>query len=539
MKLRVAVLVLLCSLLSYGVTQAASLADLQVAIEAGSYERVAALVSADPDLVDMTDPAGRTPLHLAAAAGKPSVLQALLDAGADPEARTGTGDTALDLALVAGAEKTAYLLVEQSLTVYTVGTLTGAAARGNVAALESGRDTLSSLLRKHPESQRVNVALGQVSHAAAEYGHAQLAYERVLEVDPGNHRARLELARAYLADGRTAEAREAFETVLADDPPPEVERKIRGYLASMKDDRGDWSAIARVDVGWMRDDNVNVGPNTATIDIAPIAFGAGTLTQLELAAASLPVDTHGAFASLAASAAYDPDSAGGLAGIVEVGAYGNLLQDASEHESLFVQGAAGARYSKPRTLAKALLRAGHIQHGGNALVNMFGVQSLYVQGLNKTGRLSWWTPILAEYRDYDVLNDRDGIYAALGQSLRYAFSGMRHFVFTGLQLFHDFTEADAFEQTGLVWLAGGQAQVHARLRLQAASRVSASRYDGREPLAPEDREDIIVQLTAGASTDLTDHWGLEVKHQWTDSSSTFDLYDYQRNLTTVATWIVF
>lgn len=49
---------------------------------------------------------GYTPLHLAAQAGDGPVVAALLDAGADPDARTPDGRTALDLASAALAART-------------------------------------------------------------------------------------------------------------------------------------------------------------------------------------------------------------------------------------------------------------------------------------------------------------------------------------------------------------------------------------------------------------------------------------------------
>ncbi|HEB98506.1 MAG TPA: tetratricopeptide repeat protein, partial [Thiotrichales bacterium] len=63
--------------------------------------------------------------------------------------------------------------------------------------------------------------------AALEFGHpeqAVFAFERVLMIRPWDHRARLELGRAQLANGNFAAARESFQTVLDAQPPETVAR---------------------------------------------------------------------------------------------------------------------------------------------------------------------------------------------------------------------------------------------------------------------------------------------------------------------------
>jgi uncharacterized protein len=53
---------------------------------------------------------GDTALHVAVRAGQLKTVRALLDNGADPEARNGNGETPLDLAVASGQREVAAVL---------------------------------------------------------------------------------------------------------------------------------------------------------------------------------------------------------------------------------------------------------------------------------------------------------------------------------------------------------------------------------------------------------------------------------------------
>ena len=80
----------------------------------GHVNQLEILLGLDPSLAGSEDAAGTTPLHLAARYGHAAAARRLLDAGADPSARSATGETAADLARAAGHADLAGLLSERS-----------------------------------------------------------------------------------------------------------------------------------------------------------------------------------------------------------------------------------------------------------------------------------------------------------------------------------------------------------------------------------------------------------------------------------------
>ncbi|HMX16999.1 MAG TPA: tetratricopeptide repeat protein, partial [Rhodocyclaceae bacterium] len=77
-----------------------------------------------------------------------------------------------------------------------------------------------------------DLLLGIAALEAGETTRAIFALERAVTVDPGNARARAELARAYLAAGETDAARREFERVRKQDVPADVKRTIDRFLSA-------------------------------------------------------------------------------------------------------------------------------------------------------------------------------------------------------------------------------------------------------------------------------------------------------------------
>lgn len=95
--------------------------------------------------------------------------------------------------------------------------------------------------------------------------------QTVLANQPMIHRARLELAVAYYQSMRYEEAVANAEKVLEDpETPPNVRATILAFLAQVKQEQA--TPISRhhwkfpVEIGYVYDTNVNVGPNSAVID---------------------------------------------------------------------------------------------------------------------------------------------------------------------------------------------------------------------------------------------------------------------------------
>ena len=76
------------------------------AVKAGDVQKVKALLTVNPDLVDSKDGYGTTPLHYAAAYDHQDVAELLLNYKADANAKNGEGSTPLQFAAASGIPPT-------------------------------------------------------------------------------------------------------------------------------------------------------------------------------------------------------------------------------------------------------------------------------------------------------------------------------------------------------------------------------------------------------------------------------------------------
>ncbi|MFN2310081.1 MAG: tetratricopeptide repeat protein [Gammaproteobacteria bacterium] len=165
------------------------------------------------------------------------------------------------------------------------------------AQLQAGKPAAAwSLAQAHLDARAGEPAFDFVAGLAAlEAGqpqHAAMILERVLLMQPGHQRARLELARAYFLLGDYAAARREFQAVHAAGPPPNVRTRVERFLAEIQRresaTRTQISAYVELRPGW----DSNVASATADSSIEIPALGVVTLSDASRARSDRFLDKH-------------------------------------------------------------------------------------------------------------------------------------------------------------------------------------------------------------------------------------------------------
>lgn len=476
---------------------------------------------------------GWTPLHVAATLNSVAAVEALLAHGANAAALTQSGCTPLDFALTCGASATVRVLLEKT-AAGSQGDVFGRLKTAPVTDVVQAATVLATLVRETPDNEHINLTYGLLCAASGEDGKAQMAFGRVLQNNPNNYRARLELARSWLHMGNCDLARQSFQVLLADDIPADVQNQAHGYLQNLDHDPARKWFTVRTETGWVNDDNANVGPSSVIIPIAPIFIGEQEIRSLTVAEGSQPVHASGPYAGAVLSViAGQPDGWQGLANALW---YQNWLNK-DEYSTLYAGTDLGVQRSQRNSLLQIPFRCAHVDVGYSSLVDILGLHPTYTRISSQTPRLVWETRTGGDWRNYNNLDRRDGIYVSAGQHARYGFNGRLRSISAGVVLAHDFTTEGVFENTALGGEMGAKAALLTRLDLYGKIRYMRSAYREKEILAPEDRRDNQWQYGVGLAFRATSRIQITLDHQITDSSSTFALYEYNRQITTVgARW---
>ncbi len=393
-------------------------------------------------------------------------------------------------------------------------------------------DLLANLLRDYPADEKVNFAFGVLAMERGRTSLGSLAFERVLTMNPDNDRARLELARAYYLTGQWEQSRLHFNRVLERDPPDTVRTTIGEYIRGIKRNQPGWKAHTQTEVGAIYDSNINFGPKREIIGIDPITIGGIRFDELQIDPSTRSQSAWGGFASANLRAFHDTGAVDGWSFECNLRAYGNFMIDATEYNISGIQLGGGPRYRRNKHAFRAPLRLEYIHRDDKALATMTGFHPLHMY--RYTHQCTFTTRIGIEHRNFAGGSDRDGFMGAIHEQITLLFGNrQKHRTDFGLRLGREFAEAAIYRNTLVEGNLRLTSQITPHTSVFGEATARYRQYEDREPLAPRTRRDIQWGVASGINRQLTARFHTNLRVQYTENESTFNLYDYARY---TATW---
>ncbi len=367
--------------------------------------------------------------------------------------------------------------------------------------------------------------LGIAAVDSGQHSRGVFALERVLSVEPGNHRARAEIARAYLALGETDTARQELETVRAQDVPPEVTRNIDRYLDAV--DRIDTATRTTVR-GYLEgtlghDNNLNAGPRQGSIAIPAFGGLAFTIDDDSRASRSL-------FATAAGGATLRHPINKNIALTAGVSGWQKMNRHHSEFDTAAVDANAGIVMNAER--------------------NTWSLTGQYNQFFLDDDRYRRASGLTAQWQhDYDARNQFTTFvqYAALGyagqhvrDANRWVYgAGYAHALRSGEILYGSLYGINEREKArhqpqlghkGYGLRFGAQTSASQPLVLFASAAFEARRYGGEEAVFMTTRRDRQFDVNLGATWRFTREWSLTPRASYIKNRSNIDLNTYDRTI---------
>lgn len=357
------------------------------------------------------------------------------------------------------------------------------------------------------------------------------SFQTILSNQPALHRARLELAVAYMQTLQYEEAEQQAQTVLNDpNTPPSVRVSILAFLAQLKQDAEELTPKHEhkfnVSVGVLYDDNVNVGPGSDVINIGD------EIAEITTRPAS---DT-----AIVLSGSYDhsfrtgkPVRFGQNTGMLYWLSGASIYHRGYDQEDDFDLQVLSLR-TGPAVITNAEWRANlsfqvdHIRLGEEELANYIGLQPSFTWAFDASTELTFD----AEYtdRDFDAEQDqgRDSDYYELGVSLGKGFKNNTIGVQVGAEWFDNDAADSQFSYDGWEVFAGFNWQIKQTTSLFSRISYGESDYEGEVPVVLEIRDDEEIQFLIGGKHLFENE--LELSAFWlkTDTQSNVVLYEYDR-----------
>jgi tetratricopeptide (TPR) repeat protein len=368
--------------------------------------------------------------------------------------------------------------------------------------------------------------LGIAALDAGEPERAVFALERVLAVQPGNHVARAEIARAYLALGERDTARRELETVRAQSIPADAKATIDQFLSAIA--AAETSRVTGFfEIGLGTDSNVNSA--TSNSQIAVPGLGVATLDPL----ATRRSDS---FTALAAGASLTHKFNPRWSLLAGMGVSSKNNHGENAFDTLTFDGNLGMRWAAGK---EAVTVAGQFQE--------FELDEATYRGTS--GIVAQWQHIYDERRQATVFGQlaelrypqqpiRDAERYLLGIAYGWALAGEYSPVFFGsLYGGREQEKESAVPHLGHDF-AG--VRVGARVRLNVAwsafANVALERrnYGGPDPIFGETRSDRQADVAAGVSYLLRSGTTLITQVSLTDNHSSMQLNDFERAVANVS-----
>lgn len=378
-----------------------------------------------------------------------------------------------------------------------------------------------------------DLLLGVAALEAGENTRAMFALERVLAVEPGNARARAEIARVYLAIGETEAARQEFENVKRQGVPPEVGLTIEKFLEAVsrleEETRPTLKAYVEGTLG--ADSNVNSSmgsPNQAIPALGGIVFQFGPGAT----------KTGDSFASLGAGLRYRNPFGEGLAFVAGLSAAQRSNFEDHDYDTTNIDGHAGLVKTAGNNVFSVTFQANGMSVDNDRYRNAAGVTGQWQHNLSTREQVT-------AYLQYSDLRYKSfqNVDQGIRDAHRWVFGGAyaRGFEngwigYVGAYLGAENEKARNVPHLGhdLAGVRlGSERPVRDNVTLFANLAYEHRRYGGEWPLFLTKRKDNQTSLNFGANIVPAKNWLVIPQVSLIHNDSNVSLTEYRRKVASI------
>jgi hypothetical protein len=373
--------------------------------------------------------------------------------------------------------------------------------------------------------------LGIAALEVGENERAVFALERVLAVQPNNHLARAEIARAYYAMGERETAKQEFETVRKQQIPQGAKETIDRFLSAIQAaESTQISGFLEVGAGW--DTNVNSATSNSQVAV-PVIGGTPinlTLTSQDSTQRSDAFGLVSAGVNVTHKLSSEWAIVGGAAGSVK----GNRTID--QFDTMTLDGNLGVRWAKDKEAITLGTQLQDFELDWGRFRETAGLVGQWQHSFDEAHQVTVFTQYAA--LRYPTQEIRDANRKILGLAYAQAFSGdAAPVLFASTYFGREDELAEGVPNLGHKPVGvrlGGQVRLGAGWAAFANASYEHRKYGGPEPVFGIVREDNQTDAGGGISYVVRPGTTLIAQFAHTENRSTIDLFQFHRTVYTAS-----
>ncbi len=357
------------------------------------------------------------------------------------------------------------------------------------------------------------------------------ALERLLLMEPDNHRARLELARGYYLLEQYPRARIEFQKVLAANPPEQVRANINNYLAHMdskaKTQETKWGLYAEAGIG--HDSNINGG--TSSADFSTPTLGTGTLDDSALAQEDWFYNVS-AGVNVTSPMSKNLSFFGSLNGTIQ----DNF--DSGASDIAYVNGLGGLSYSSGANEYRASIQGQDYRVGHTPYRDLWAGTLEWRHYLSNTSRFNAY--FQGSQMEYDDNPNRDSRQGMLGIGILNALANDGSKLFFG-SLYGGMERSQEDNATAELLVdrdifgarAGFMFTLAPDVNLTISGQAQRSNYLNEDVIFAVERLDDYYNASGTLTWQFHKNWSLRGELSYSDNQSNIEIYSYDRTVASI------
>lgn len=369
---------------------------------------------------------------------------------------------------------------------------------------------------------------GMAAIDTGEISKGIFSLERVLIVQPENHVARLELARAYFLLGEDLRARQEFSTILKKNPPPGVRVTINQFLNAIKlrETRYKTSSKGYVEVNLGYDNNVNGGP--ATADFTSPLFGALSLDNAS-------VSTDNAFYKMSVGGAVNKPVAPGEHFTMgyDISYRGHKDAEAEAFDTKTFNGYASGSILDGKSKYKFGGQINVFYLDDRTSRNILGLNGEWQYTFDKTTQLTVSGQVSKYQYPGTLIRNTTAVTTGFGISKRFA-SALKPIVFANLIIGNDYANesgsgpAAVADRTLYGFRTGAQLMLTSKFSLSGAFLAQKIGYGEADSFFGKRRKDEFWSASLSSNWLFMPEWSLRADVNFIENDSNITINNYDR-----------